>query len=129
MTKNSFHENLVELISKNKPFIKQLVEFNPDRVITNRYFHNRHHEDYEIDIYTLSNNGESSIFEIKSHRGLIKTFTGKQLSRFKKYHPKSQIWLIYPNTPYNLDINDLHCEFFENNKICKPLICKQLEYM
>ncbi len=113
MAKNSFHENLVELISKNKPFIKELVQFNPDRVITNRYFHNRHHEDYEIDVYTLSDEGKSSIFEIKSLRGLISSFTDKQLTRFRKYHPRSQIWLIYPNTPYNLDINDLHSELFK----------------
>ena len=123
MTKNIFHENLVRLIAKDKQFIQNLVQFNPDKILINKYFNNNKNENYEIDIYTLSNLGESSIFEIKSHNGLRSKFTNYQYPRFRKFHPKSQLWLIYPNIPYNLDINDLHCEFFENLKN------KKIEYI
>jgi len=110
MVKKSFHENLVELISKDRDFIKSLIEFSPDTILKNKYFIKKNYENYELDIYITSNLGESAIFEIKSHYGLRNHFLTKQYHRIIKNHPKSQVWLIYPNIAYDLNINDLQCE-------------------
>ena len=113
MTRNIFHNKLVELIVANPQFMKSLVQFRPHTILTYYHFGRKRDKNYELDIYLESNRGESAIFEIKSHNGLRSTFTHHQLQRFREYHPTSQIWLIYPNIPYNLDITNLHCEFFE----------------
>ncbi len=128
MTKNDeFHNTLLKIIAADFDFLESYLLFKPDNILTQKYFNrgvmrNRRvkglgqtlQTHYEIDIYVESKlKNESAIIEIKSHNGRRSSFTHHQYPIFQKYHPNSQIWLIFPKIPYNLDIRDLHCERFK----------------